>query len=174
MQEFFSVADIDSRKLRTLLGQYATGVTVVTTVDDTGHKIGMTANSFSSVSLNPPLILWSIAKTSSNAQTFCNAKNFAINILAEQQHQASNHFAKSASDKFSEFDAVSELHGVPVLTEALTSFICKTHNIVEAGDHFIILGEIEQCQHNGGKPLVFLNGQYHQAQLHPVYLEHCA
>lgn len=174
MQEVFSVDDIDSRQLRTLLGQYATGVTVVTTVDNSGQKIGMTANSFSSVSLNPPLILWSIAKTSSNAQTFCEAKKFAINILAEQQHQTSTHFAKSAVDKFSEFEAINELHGVPILTEALTSFICKTHNIVEAGDHFIILGEIEQCQHNGGKPLVFLNGKYHQALLHPVHLEHCA
>lgn len=174
MDEFFSINDIDSRQLRNLLGQYATGVTVVTTVDKQGQKIGMTANSFSSVSLDPPLVLWSIAKSSSNAENFCDCPNFAINILAEDQHHASNHFAKSAQDKFSNFAGLAEINNIPVLQDALTSFVCKTYNVVEAGDHFIIVGQIESYQHNAGKPLVFLNGKYHQASLHPVHSEQYA
>ena len=169
----FSAPDVDKRQLRKLLGQFATGVTVVTTVGQDKRKVGMTANSFTSVSLDPPLILWNIAKTSSNVDDFCKCEHFAINILNDQQHQASNHFAKSAEDKFSQVHAV-EVLGIPVLSDALATLVCRTYQVVEAGDHYIILGEIEQCQHNEGKPLLVHNGKYHQAQLHPIHHEQCA
>lgn len=163
------VADVDKRQLRNFLGQFATGVTVMTTVNKEQHKVGMTANSFTSVSLEPPLILWNIAKSSSNVDDFCQCERFAVNILNDQQHVASNHFAKSAEDKFSSIDGIDEVAGVPVLQDALTTLVCKNQQIIEAGDHFIILGEIEVCRANEGKPLLFHNGKYHQASLHPVH-----
>lgn len=173
-KQTFSAKEADKRQLRSLLGQFATGVTVVTTVGEDNRKIGMTANSFTSVSLEPPLILWNIAKTASNLEDFRQCKHFAINILNEEQYQESNHFAKSSADKFSQVNGVDEVLGVPVLSEALASLVCKNYQWVEAGDHYIVLGEIEQCQFKSGKPLVFHNGKYHQAHLHPVHLEQCA
>ena len=164
-----AIADVDKRQLRQFLGQFATGVTVMTTVNKQQHKVGMTANSFTSVSLEPPLILWNIAKSATNLTDFCECERFAVNILNEQQHSASNHFAKSSGDKFTEFAGVQEVSGVPILTDALTTLVCKNQKIIEAGDHYIILGEIETCRANTGKPLLFHNGQYHQASLHPVH-----
>lgn len=172
--EHFRAQEADKRQLRNLLGQFATGVTVVTTVGEDNRKIGMTANSFTSVSLEPPLILWNIAKTATNVEDFRQCEHFAINILNDQQHVESNHFARSAADKFNEIDKVNDILGVPVLSEALATLVCKNYQWVEAGDHYIILGEIEHCSINTGKPLLFHNGKYHQAQLHPVHLEQCA
>jgi flavin reductase (DIM6/NTAB) family NADH-FMN oxidoreductase RutF len=170
----FAVQDADKRQLRNLLGQFATGVTVVTTVAADHSKIGMTANSFSSVSLDPPLILWNIAKTATHLEDFQQCEHFAINILNEQQEQTSNHFAKSAADKFNKIEHVEEILGVPVLSNALATLVCKNFKWVEAGDHYIVLGQIEQCSINAGKPLLFHNGKYHQALLHPIHLEQCA
>lgn len=172
--QVFSAQEADKRQLRNLLGQFATGVTVVTTVGQDNRQVGMTANSFTSVSLEPPLILWNIAKSATNVDDFCQSQHFAINILNEQQHHTSNHFAKSAENKFAQLDQVGEVLGVPVLTDALAVLVCKTHQLIEAGDHYIIIGQIEQCQHNTGRPLLFHNGKYHQAELHPVHLEQCA
>lgn len=170
----FLAEDADKKQLRGLLGQFATGVTVVTTTGQDGRKIGMTANSFTSVSLEPPLILWNIAKTATHLEDFRECEHFAINILNEQQEQTSNHFARSASDKFNSIDQVEEILGVPVLSDALATLVCKSYQWVEAGDHYIILGQIEHCSINSGKPLLFHNGKYHQAQLHSVHLGQCA
>ncbi|SPL72562.1 flavin reductase family protein [Acinetobacter stercoris] len=168
-EKMMEVANVDKKLLRTWLGQYATGVTIVTTVDENGKKVGMTANSFTSVSLEPPLVLWNIAKNATYLKAFCEREYFAINILSEEQHLESNHFSKPAEDKFSGIDSVQELKGLPVLENALTTFICKSYQIHEAGDHFIIVGEIKYCRHNGGRPLVFHNGKYHEANLHRIY-----
>lgn len=173
-KQFSLIQNVSQRELRHLLGQFATGVTVVTTIGKNEKKVGMTANSFTSVSLNPPLILWNIAKSSSNLEHFQNCELFAINILNAQQHQESNHFAKSAEDKFSQIDSVASVHGIPVLSDALATLICKNYQMVEAGDHYIMLGQIEQFSHNDAKPLLFHNGQYHQAQLHPIHIERTA
>ncbi|MGN9714451.1 flavin reductase family protein [Acinetobacter variabilis] len=170
----FLAEEADTKQLRGLLGQFATGVTVVTTTGQDGRKVGMTANSFTSVSLEPPLILWNIAKTATNLDDFRKCEHFAINILNEQQEQTSNHFAKSAADKFNSIDQVEDVLGIPVLSDALATLVCKNYQWVEAGDHYIILGQIEHCSINSGKPLLFHNGKYHQAQLHPVHLEQCA
>ena len=170
----FLAEEADKKQLRSLLGQFATGVTVVTTTGQDGRKVGMTANSFTSVSLEPPLILWNIAKTATNLDDFRECEHFAINILNEQQEQTSNHFAKSATDKFNSIEQVEDVLGIPVLSDALATLVCKNYEWVEAGDHYIILGQIEHCSINSGKPLLFHNGKYHQAQLHPVHLEQCA
>lgn len=171
MTEFFHAQDADKRQLRTLLGQFATGVTVITTKTENNNKVGMTANSFTSVSLEPPLILWNIAKTATHLEDFRQCKHFAINILNEQQDKTSNHFAKSATDKFSNLKGINECLGIPVLTDALATLVCKNYQWVEAGDHYIVLGEIEHCTLNTGKPLLFHNGKYHKAEIHPTYLE---
>ena len=173
-QQRFLAQEADKKQLRNLLGQFATGVTVITTTGQDGRKIGMTANSFTSVSLEPALILWNIAKTATNVDQFRACEHFAINILNDQQEQTSNHFAKSSADKFSAIDQVEEILGVPVLSDALATLVCKNYQWVEAGDHYIVLGQIEHCTVNSGKPLLFHNGKYHQAQLHPVHLEKCA
>ena len=116
--ERFLAEEADKKQLRGLLGQFATGVTVVTTTGQDGRKVGMTANSFTSVSLEPPLILWNIAKTATNLDDFRECEHFAINILNDQQEQTSNHFAKSAADKFNSIDQVEDVLGIPVFLMA--------------------------------------------------------
>ncbi|MEN8382827.1 flavin reductase family protein [Acinetobacter radioresistens] len=164
-----SVIQLEPRSLRQLLGQYATGITVVTALDVNQRKIGMTANSFTSVSLDPPLILWNIAKSATHFEDFRQAEYFAINILNEDQYLESNHFSKSADDKFEGLDDVDEYMGIPILNKSLTTFVCRQYELHEAGDHYIIVGQIEACRNQMGNPLVFHNGQYKQANVHQAF-----
>ncbi len=163
------VIQLEPRSLRQLLGQYATGITVVTALDVNQRKIGMTANSFTSVSLDPPLILWNIAKSATHFEDFKQAEYFAINILNEDQYLESNHFSKSADDKFEGLDDVDEYMGIPILNKSLTTFVCRQYELHEAGDHYIIVGQIEACRNQMGNPLVFHNGQYKQANVHQAF-----
>jgi len=163
------VIQLEPRSLRQLLGQYATGITVVTALDVNQRKIGMTANSFTSVSLDPPLILWNIAKSATHFEDFRQAEYFAINILNEDQYLESNHFSKSADDKFEGLDDVDEYMGIPILNKSLTTFVCRQYELHEAGDHYIIVGQIEACRNQMGNPLVFHNGQYKQANVHQAF-----
>lgn len=163
------VIQLEPRSLRQLLGQYATGITIVTALDVNQRKIGMTANSFTSVSLDPPLILWNIAKSATHFEDFRQAEYFAINILNEDQYLESNHFSKSADDKFEGLDDVDEYMGIPILNKSLTTFVCRQYELHEAGDHYIIVGQIEACRNQMGNPLVFHNGQYKQANVHQAF-----
>ncbi len=163
------VIQLEPRSLRQLLGQYATGITVVTALDVNQRKIGMTANSFTSVSLDPPLILWNIAKSATHFEDFRQAEYFAINILNEDQYLESNHFSKSADDKFEGLDDVDEYMGIPILNKSLTTFVCRQYELHEAGDYYIIVGQIEACRNQMGNPLVFHNGQYKQANVHQAF-----
>ncbi len=163
------VIQLEPRSLRQLLGQYATGITVVTALDVNQRKIGMTANSFTSVSLDPPLILWNIAKSATHFEDFKQAEYFAINILNEDQYLESKHFSKSADDKFEGLDDVDEYMGIPILNKSLTTFVCRQYELHEAGDHYIIVGQIEACRNQMGNPLVFHNGQYKQANVHQTF-----
>jgi len=163
------VIQLEPRSLRQLLGQYATGITVVTALDVNQRKIGMTANSFTSVSLDPPLILWNIAKSATHFEDFKQAEYFAINILNEDQYLESKHFSKSADDKFEGLDDVDEYMGIPILNKSLTTFVCRQYELHEAGDHYIIVGQIEACRNQMGNPLVFHNGQYKQANVHQAF-----
>lgn len=165
------VIQLEPRSLRQLLGQYATGITVVTALDVNQRKIGMTANSFTSVSLDPPLILWNIAKSATHFEDFRQAEYFAINILNEDQYLESNHFSKSADDKFEGLDDVDEYMGIPILNKSLTTFVCRQYELHEAGDHYIIVGQIEACRNQMGNPLVFHNGQYKQANVHQAFAD---
>lgn len=163
------VIQLEPRSLRQLLGQYATGITVVTALDVNQRKIGMTANSFTSVSLDPPLILWNIAKSATHFEDFKQAEYFAINILNEDQYLELKHFSKSADDKFEGLDDVDEYMGIPILNKSLTTFVCRQYELHEAGDHYIIVGQIEACRNQMGNPLVFHNGQYKQANVHQAF-----
>ncbi len=152
----------DSADFRRALGTFPTGVAIITTKDPDGRPVGLTCNSFSSVSLDPPLVLWSLRTSSKSLPAFRAASSFAINVLAEDQGKLSARFASSAIvDKF-EGVAHSEGHlGVPLIDECLARFHCSTFSEHEAGDHVIFIGRVERFEHGRKEdPLVFYKGAY--------------
>ncbi|WP_030803027.1 styrene monooxygenase/indole monooxygenase family protein [Streptomyces sp. NRRL F-2799] len=157
----------DGRELRRALGQYATGVTVVTARAPDGRNVGMTANSFTSVSLDPPLVLWCPGKNSPSLPDFTDASHFAVHVLAADQHHLSRQFATPADDKFRGTPTTPGIAGTPLLDGAVARFQCRTVQRVDAGDHIIFLGEVEEYEADGGAPLVFHSGYYHVATKHP-------
>jgi flavin reductase (DIM6/NTAB) family NADH-FMN oxidoreductase RutF/DNA-binding IclR family transcriptional regulator len=154
------LASFDSRQLRNVLGTFTTGVTIVTTRDARGIPHGVTANSFSSVSLDPPLVLWSQALTSRSLEAFGDSEHFAVNILADDQIALSKHFAKSQEDKFATVDYTDGLGGVPVLPGTVAHFECVKVAAYPAGDHIIYVGRVERVGHSGRRPLAFAHGRY--------------
>jgi len=156
---------IDKRKLRDAMGSFATGVCVVTTVSKPGVPMGMTINSFSSVSLEPPLVLWSIQYTSDCFDVFNLAERFAINILSNHQQAHSNQYSKKGEH---ELEAAHYRHGrtgSPLLRDALANFECRVWARYPGGDHLIIVGEVlEVTTRPTGQPLLFHKGKY--AQIH--------
>lgn len=162
-------AAFDLRDFRGALGQYATGVTVVTTLAADGRKVGMTANSFTSVSMEPPLVLWCPSKRSPSLRDFEDATHFAINVLASDQHVLSRQFATPATDKFAGAETSEGIAGVPLLDGAVAVFQCRTVSRFDAGDHVIYVGEVEKYTHDGGAPLVFHAGKYHATATHPDF-----
>jgi flavin reductase (DIM6/NTAB) family NADH-FMN oxidoreductase RutF/DNA-binding IclR family transcriptional regulator len=150
----------DSRELRRVLGTFVTGVTVITTTDDEGRFHGVTANSFSSVSLDPPLVLWSQAVKTHSHPVFFKAERFAVNILAEDQIELSNRFAKSSQEKFAGIDVDIGSDGVPLLRGCSARLQCRVVSRVPGGDHTIYVGEVDAIDRAERKPLVFGNGQY--------------
>lgn len=149
----------EKRKLREGLGKFATGVTVVTCQGPDG-PVGLTANSFSSVSLEPPLILWNIAKVSRSLDAFLDAGHFAINVLTADQELLSVHFAQTSHPSFDTIAHEVSATGVPLLDDTLACFECRTHQIHDCGDHHIIVGEVERYRFDGGDPLLFFAGRY--------------
>ncbi len=147
------------RDLRQCLGKFATGVAVVT-CRGTNGPCGITANSFSSVSLQPPLVLWNIAKVSNSLQAYLDAEHFAVNILAAEQGALSAHFAQSDHTRFNNIDYTTSVKDVPLLPGTVACFECRTHQIHDCGDHYIIVGEVESHRSDDGNPLLFFGGQY--------------
>jgi flavin reductase (DIM6/NTAB) family NADH-FMN oxidoreductase RutF len=162
-------AAFDLRDFRGALGQFATGVTVVTTRGADGRKVGMTANSFTSVSMEPPLILWCPSKRAPSLTDFEDSTHFAINVLASDQHVLSRQFATPSDDKFAGADVVDGIAGIPVLKGAVATFQCRTIARHDAGDHVIYIGEVEKYEAAGGAPLVFHGGKYHATATHPDF-----
>ena len=161
-------APFDRRDLREALGTFATGVTIVTAWDDAANEpVGVTASSFNSVSLDPPLVLWSIAKTALSAGVMTGGTPFAIHVLHAEQTKLANRFAKSGTDKFGPTDFTRADNGVPVLTHCVTRFDCSLHAVHEGGDHLIIVGYVDGITRTEGEALVFHEGQYSAA----VHLE---
>ena len=155
-----------SQALRRAFGKFATGVAVVTTSDPGGAPCGLTINSFSSVSLDPPLVLWSLTGNSPNLDTFRRASHFAINILASDQQRISNRFASRVDDRFRGIDWFRGLGGLPVIRGTIATFECRRTQMVEAGDHVVFFGEVEDCEQCDLEPLVFFSGQYGTTQNH--------
>ena len=150
----------DPRALRNAFGAFATGVTVITTRQPDGTPRGFTANSFASVSLDPPLLLVCLAKTAHSADVFATAPHFAVNILSEDQKSVSGLFASRVPDKFQQC-AWTPGHGdVPLLDGALAQFSCSSHQLVDAGDHLILIGRVETFATNEGQPLGYFRGNY--------------
>ncbi len=151
---------LDPIKLRNAFGSFVTGVTVITGRDSRGNPVGMTANSFSSVSLNPPLALWSVAETATAFDAFREASHFTIHILHSGQEQLSRQFAAKGGDKFA--DTIHELGSgdVPCLTDYAARFECAVEHRYPGGDHIILVGRILAFDQTDKEPLVFYKGQY--------------
>lgn len=145
--------------LRQALGRFATGVTVVTCHGAKG-PCGITANSFSPVSLEPPLVLWNIAKVSHSLRAYLDAEYFAINVLAAGQQELSSHFAQSDHTVFNGINYDTSDRGVPLLPDSVACFECHTHQVHDCGDHYIIVGEVDSYRSNEREPLLFYNGRY--------------
>lgn len=156
----------DGRAFRRALGQFATGVTVVTTSLD-GELYGMTANSFSAVSLDPPLVLWSIRKDSSSRDAFATSGHFVINVLNEPQIEVSGLFARPGEGRFEKASWATGVHGDPLLDDSGAHFECVTENVMDAGDHLILLGRVNRFARYEGAPLLFSQGQYGSFSSHP-------
>lgn len=161
MQDFgLHEGAIDPRHLRNALGRFATGVTIVTTCTPQKKLEGLTANSFSALSLDPPLVLWSLRRGAPSLASFLRAGHFAVNVLAAEQWRLSRRFATPRRDKFAEAEFSTGLGGCPVLAGSLATFECETENIVEGGDHLIFLGRVLRAAYREGEPLLFSGGRY--------------
>ena len=152
-------ATFDARDFRNALGTFATGVTIVTTLA-AGRPIGLTCNSFSSVSLKPPLILWSLSLYSPNLQAFLQAKHFAVNVLARDQIELSRTFSRPTEDRFAGVDYTSGEDGVPLIANAAAYLECRNESRHYSGDHAIIIGHVLRYVYRDVAPLVFWRGHY--------------
>ncbi len=154
------MTSFDPRALRDAFGTFMTGVTVVTSHDGDGAPIGFTANSFTSVSLEPPLLLISLSKSSSNFETLTSATGFAVNILSEDQEDISNRFARRVDDRFAGLDWDTGPHGSPLLGGVAAWFDCSMHKTVDAGDHVLLIGQVEAFDNAGCNGLGYVGGSY--------------
>ena len=151
---------IDPRDFRNALGTYATGVTIITAVAADGKPYGLTCNSFASVSLNPPLVLWSLGMFSQGLSVFQNASHFTINVLGASQQALASKFAKSGEDKFAGVKWVPGLGKAPILADSVANFQCRAANRYYGGDYVIFLGAVEAYAYNRQEPLLFARGSY--------------
>lgn len=150
----------DPKALRKALGSFVTGVTVVTTRGVTGKLAGLTVNSFSSLSLSPPLVLWSLAFSSSSFDAFETCSYFAVNVLAEDQMHLAERFARSGGDKFHGVSTREGVAAVPLLDGAAASFSCRSAFRHEGGDHIILIGEVLAYEQTERAPLLYARGRY--------------
>jgi flavin reductase (DIM6/NTAB) family NADH-FMN oxidoreductase RutF len=152
--------EIDDRSFRKALGCFASGVTVVSGRDEQGALIGVTVSAFSSVSLNPPLVLFCLDKRNKSLESFRDAP-FAINVLREDQRQVSIQFASKGDDKWKGIEHTLNADGVPLIDNSLAHLECAPHQVVDGGDHLIVIGRVVRLkQQAGGQPLVYFRGAY--------------
>ena len=156
-----SSTTLDSRAFRNALGRFATGVAIVTALDADGHPVGLTVNSFSAVSLEPPLVLWCLDNRSHNLAAFSRASHHAINILAADQEELSNRFATWPADRFAGLDWRPGTGGAPVLPGCCAVFEVANETAHAAGDHTIFIGRVERfAEQARPAPLLFHAGRY--------------
>ena len=153
---------IDSQELRRILGHFVTGVTVITTKDTNGAPFGLTANAFTSLSLNPPLVLICVDKGAQCYSCFVESNIFVINFLHEDQQEISRRFATKGVDKFAGLNWHQGAHGVAVLDGAIGHLECKIVQSHEGGDHTIVVGEVLHGAASHDRPLLFFQGKYHR------------
>src|SRR5438445_9422584 len=151
---------IDPRDFRNARGAFATGVTIVTAMAADGRPYGVTCNSFASVSLNPPLVLWSLGMFSQGLTTFQNASHFTVNVLSASQQELAMRFAKSSDDKFNGVEWKPGLGNAPVIAGSVARFQCRAANRYYGGDHVIFLGAVEAYTYNKQEPLLFARGGF--------------
>ncbi len=154
------VTEFDPKAFRRALGNFATGITVITAQTPEGVKTGVTANSFNSVSLEPALILWSIDKRSGSCEIFEKASHFAVNILAADQIDISNHFARPSEDKFAGVEYTEGFGGAPILPHTSACFQCESYETLDGGDHWILIGKVVAFEDAGRAPLLYHQGSY--------------
>ena len=150
----------DSRQLRNALGRFTTGVTIIACTDERGAFVGLTANSFNSLSLDPPLVLWSLREPSPSLEAFLTAPRFAVNVLAEAQVELSRRFASAAEGRFADGAWALGEHGAPVLAGCAAVFECETVSQQVVGDHRLFIGHVLACSESPLPPLVFQAGHY--------------
>ncbi len=160
VQSAADAAQAAQRALRSALGRFPTGVTVITTRDAHGELAGLTANSFSSLSLAPPLIVWSLRLASSNISRFADQQRFVVNVLAPAQIAISRLFASAAPDKFDQLEYDENAHGVPMVRDCAAWFECRQISHQSAGDHCLFIAEVERFTHSDAPPLLFHGGVY--------------
>jgi flavin reductase (DIM6/NTAB) family NADH-FMN oxidoreductase RutF len=155
-----SAEGFNARELRNALGAFATGVTIITTRARDGKPHGMTANSFTSVSLNPPLVLWSSSLYAQSLPAFQESTHFCINILAYDQIELSNKFAKQSDDKFIDVEHIIPESGAPVIVGSAAHFECRNEFRHYGGDHIIFIGHVERFAYTDKPTLLFCRGKY--------------
>ena len=151
---------IDPRDFRNALGTFGTGVTIVTATAADGTPYGVTCNSFASVSLNPPLVLWSLGMFSQGLPVFQNASHFAVNVLDVSQQELALKFAKSSGEKFDGVEWKPGLGNAPIIAGSVAQFQCRAVNRYYGGDHIIFLGAVEAYRYNAQEPLIFARGGF--------------
>ncbi len=152
--------EFDTRHFRDALSQFATGVTVITTRLADGQFLGLTASSFNSVSLDPPLILWSLGTAANSLPVFSGNSHYVVNILSAEQAWLAEQFASRKTDRFAGVDYTLSRTGHPILTGASAWFECHNRSRYPEGDHVIFVGEVEHCEFTPQAPLVFHSGQF--------------
>lgn len=152
---------LNSRGFRDALGHFATGVGVITASGPGGEPIGVTINSFASVSLDPPLVLWSLDKSSDRFRVLMQASHFGVNLLGQAEMEISRRLSRKGESALQVSEVRHGHHGVPMLKHAIASFECAVHERVEAGDHVIFIGHVLHCQHDSHEdPLLYYRGAY--------------
>jgi len=153
---------IDPREFRNTVGCFATGITVITGIDEEGDPVGFTANSFTSLSLEPPMVLFCLDRNVASFEAFHHRRHFAVNILSAEQEHLSRQFAKSGAEKWSGVVFETWERGCPILDGCLANFECDIDSIYEGGDHVIVVGEVIRmaCAESVPKPILYYRGQY--------------
>lgn len=155
------MTDFDAREFRAALGDYATGVTIVTTLDAAGRAIGLTVNSFTSVSLDPPLVLWSIDRGSPLFDAFMQADHYAVHVLRQDQQELAQNFSDDNAARFTDMSYESGIAGLPLLQRYSTLLQCEVSNRHTEGDHVILVGRVIGISTQSAAPLLYHQGQYH-------------
>jgi flavin reductase (DIM6/NTAB) family NADH-FMN oxidoreductase RutF len=150
----------DSTVFRHALGRFATGVAIVTTCTADGQREGVTVNSFTSLSLDPPMVSWSLRRSSSSLAAFNQSGRFAINVLSEAQIHLSRHFAAPHADKFESIEHMPGSEGCPIFGRCLAVYECSTDRAIEVGDHVLFIGRVKEVSFDEGAPLIYASGQY--------------